>query len=205
MEKKRIKWIDLSKGIAIIAVVFSHEFASINEIVIITNSFMLPLFFFLSGYCITPKKYKISEYIYKKIQSLLIPYFILGLIVSILQIPINGINSILNRISTELFSWQTLWFLPVLFIADLILYIYLSVRKSDFIHLIIICFISLLSAIVTAKLNIHLPISLTSLFIATFYLTIGLITKKIFNISRCSSKDLRANPFFNRHSHLSIL
>ena len=188
MEKDRIEWIDLSKGIAIIAVALSHEFASVNELVIITNSFMLPLFFFVSGYCLKPRKYKISKYISNKIQSLLIPYFILGLIVSILQIPINGIATISYKVLTELFSWQTLWFLPVLFIADLITYIYLSFCKNKLFETLILYFISLLSAIIIAKLNLNLPISLSALFIAIFYLTTGTIVKQYLTLPMVNQK-----------------
>lgn len=42
---QRFLWLDLAKAIAMIAVVFSHEFASVKPLVFLCNSFMLPLFF----------------------------------------------------------------------------------------------------------------------------------------------------------------
>ncbi|MCS2583387.1 hypothetical protein NXY00_08980 [Bacteroides sp. BFG-551] len=44
----RLPWLDMAKGVAMVAVVFSHEFASIKPLVLFTNSFMLPLFFIAS-------------------------------------------------------------------------------------------------------------------------------------------------------------
>lgn len=41
----RLSWLDIAKEIAMVAVVFSHEFASVKPLVLLCNSFMLPLFF----------------------------------------------------------------------------------------------------------------------------------------------------------------
>ena len=43
----RLPWLDIAKGIAMVAVVFSHEFASVKPLVLLCNSFMLPLFFYV--------------------------------------------------------------------------------------------------------------------------------------------------------------
>lgn len=82
----RLPWLDIAKGIDMIAVVLSHEFASVKPMVLLCNSFMLPLFFMCSDYCLSPGKYEMFEYLMKKTKALLLPYFILGLIVSLLHI-----------------------------------------------------------------------------------------------------------------------
>lgn len=129
IETKRILWLDVAKALAMIAVVFSHEFSSIKPLVLLCNSFMLPLFFMCSGFCLSPGKYGIAEYFKRKARVLLLPYFLLGLTVSLLHVGVNGIDGVVQNIGEELFSWQTLWFLPVLFFADLILYVFCLKQK----------------------------------------------------------------------------
>ena len=46
---KRIEWIDIAKGIGILAVLIGHAFSSIQPI---THSFNVPLFFVMAGYTI---------------------------------------------------------------------------------------------------------------------------------------------------------
>lgn len=178
--KERILWLDIAKGIAMVAVVFSHEFASVKSLVLFCNSFMLPLFFMCSGYCMSPQKYDIITYLKRKAKVLLLPYLILGLIVSFLQIPTNGLDSILQNILLELFSWQTLWFLPVLFCSDAILYFILSKNKNNTLAKVLrVEIIFLILGISFCKLNITLPIDLATVPISIFYMAIGYRTKYV--------------------------
>lgn len=169
----RLPWLDIAKGIAMVAVVFSHEFASVKPLVLLCNSFMLPLFFMCSGFCLSPGKYGIAEYFNRKAKTLLLPYFVLGLIVSLLHIGINGIDGVLKNITDDLFSWQTLWFLPVLFIADLFLYILLSVSKNKFAMNTIIGLIAVFTGMFFCWQNIKIMMDLAVVPIAVFYLTVG--------------------------------
>lgn len=177
----RLPWLDIAKGIAMIAVVFSHEFASVKPLVLLCNSFMLPLFFMCSGFCLSPGKYGIVEYFKRKARTLLLPYFILGLIVSLLHIGINGIDGILKNIANDLFSWQTLWFLPVLFIADLFLYILLSVSKNKFAMNTIIGLIAVFTGMFFCWQNIKIMMDLAVVPIAAFYLSVGYGMKRMFS------------------------
>ena len=169
----RLPWLDIAKGIAMVAVVFSHEFASVKPLVLLCNSFMLPLFFMCSGFCLSPGKYGIVEYFKRKARTLLLPYFILGLIVSLLHIGINGIDGVLKNIANDLFSWQTLCFLPVLFIADLFLYILLSVSKNKFAMNIIIGLIAVFTGMFFCWQNFKIMMDLAVVPISVFYLTLG--------------------------------
>lgn len=45
---KRIEWVDLAKGIAILAVITGHETSGFIKFLIF--SFHMPIFFILSGY-----------------------------------------------------------------------------------------------------------------------------------------------------------
>ena len=53
----RIKWIDNAKGCAIILVLLGH-FLSCTKLTAIIYAFHMPLFFFLSGYVFSLRKYE---------------------------------------------------------------------------------------------------------------------------------------------------
>lgn len=162
-----------------IAVVFSHEFASVTPLVILCNSFMLPLFFMCSGFCLSPGKYGIAEYLVRKAKTLLLPYFALGIIVSLLSVVIKGTNAVLENIREALFSWQTLWFLPVLFAADILLYLVLSKAKRTVQANVIVGVVALVLGVIICGNKITLQLDLEVVPIAVFYLSVGYGVKRI--------------------------
>lgn len=78
---QRIKWIDLTKGVAIFLMVCGHT--GIPSL--ISNwiwSFHMPLFFIISGMLFCPTKYtNIQKFIHRRIQTLIIPYITFSIIV----------------------------------------------------------------------------------------------------------------------------
>lgn len=188
VEQKRLLWLDSAKALAMIAVVFSHEFSSIEPLVLFCNSFMLPLFFMCSGFCLSPGKYRMNEYVKRKFRSLLLPYFALGLIVSLLHIGISDIDEVVLNIEKELFSWQTLWFLPVLFFADIILYGFLSMSRKKLVVNVSVGLVSLLLGIVFCKLGFSIFVNLCVVPIAIFYLSVGYEIKRLVLIKTVSNK-----------------
>lgn len=72
MESKRLDFLDIAKGIAIILVLFSHSsgFPVFGNAVV---AFYMPLFFFVSGYVYKPGR-GIKNNIIRKLKQLLIPY-----------------------------------------------------------------------------------------------------------------------------------
>ena len=86
-ENGRILWIDVARGIAILLVVLGHCIGNLNDP---RNRFILafhmPLFFFLSGMCISENVIPAKNYLVKKVKNLLVPQAVLG-----------TLNFILNR------------------------------------------------------------------------------------------------------------
>ncbi len=81
MENKRIKYIDISKGIAIICIILGHlGNPQINRIVF---TFHVPIFFFITGYFINTNL-SVKDFIKKKIKTLIFPYFLTCLAIIIL-------------------------------------------------------------------------------------------------------------------------
>src|ERR1700733_1571933 len=77
---KRVSWIDICRGIAIILVMYGHLFASDKSRYFI-YAFHMPLFFFISGLVFKPTTGKPLLIVTKKyIKQLLIPYYLFALL-----------------------------------------------------------------------------------------------------------------------------
>ncbi len=132
--KKRIDWLDIAKGIAIICTIIGHSVEK-NKIGVFIFSFHMPLFFILSGY--TLKKIQFSELpkaTLKDFLRLILPVFAVLAIDFILQTlffdknPISLMKSYIKRL-----IWGTcghgvgrLWFLVALFWSKLFFRIVLN-------------------------------------------------------------------------------
>lgn len=99
---KRLNWIDVSKGICILAVIIGHMGnTNVNKIVF---PFHLVCFFILSGYTLKEKKLN-REYVSNKFKRLMIPYFITCLFIilmDIFNIMVKNHNYTIYSISTIL-------------------------------------------------------------------------------------------------------
>ena len=86
--KKRIEFIDIAKGIAIICIILGHlNNQQINKIVF---TFHVPIFFIITGYFIS-SKYSMKEFIKNKFKRLIIPYIITCLLMIIISLICNSI------------------------------------------------------------------------------------------------------------------
>lgn len=137
MEKKRIFYLDIAKGIGIILVVLGHVMELSTPVRQFVTSFHMPLFFVISGYIIsaTNEDDKDVRLIGKhKLRSLMLPYAVfsfLSLLVEVLYI------ILVRRSALEVF-WEHLfatvclagasvfWFLPALFFGTMI---FVVIRK----------------------------------------------------------------------------
>lgn len=136
MEKKRIDWIDITRGIAMLWVVLGHMPQSKNFI-IYAYSFHLPLFFIISGMTWALRREKtFTSTIKEKTIQLLFPYFLWQIIL----IPLWLINwkflahsksTIFTLLKGIMYSNEkaftapsnALWFLPTLFLVILLFWI----------------------------------------------------------------------------------
>ena len=70
----RIRWIDITKGVAIVSVILGHTFQFGNPVHAFVYSFHIPLFFIVSGYLAKPKRADIN----KLSKRILYPYLAIG-------------------------------------------------------------------------------------------------------------------------------
>lgn len=128
----RIDYIDVAKGIGLIAVVFGHLYTYGGGISRIIFSFHMPLFFILSGYCFSPERITDFEnYLIKKVKSLLLPYAIFCLIGFTFTFCIPSWRSVLSKSTLVEVFFNTqpetlhvgqIWFLVCLFWVEILAY-----------------------------------------------------------------------------------
>ena len=129
MEKKRLGYLDMVKGVGIFFVVLGHISYISQSALYWIFSFHMPLFFIVSGFLIDIKDEpsgKLSETVRKKFRSIIIPYLWFSLayfIIDILNIYVFK-NADFNTLTVNLISSVTfygvsvLWFLPALFLSE---------------------------------------------------------------------------------------
>ena len=149
IDQSRIEWIDIYKGIMISLVVIGHATGKFNTWI---YQFHMAAFFFCSGVLSNIEKKSNISFIVKKILSILLPYFSLGIVGILINSVLDkaGIHEILfgnvfggswNSIKQLLLYgnsavqyWGTFWFLSTLFGVEMLqLFICRSNKnKADF-------------------------------------------------------------------------
>lgn len=148
----RVTWIDILRGIGVILVILGHAPIKTNVFHYIYN-FHMPLFFFISGYLFFyNEENNFFVFCYKKIKALLKAYLFLWLfslaIGVIYTFIFNGSFTFDVKYSLKQFILAkrnnidcngALWFLPCLFITEILFFLLKTVLKRDVIILIITC------------------------------------------------------------------
>ena len=190
-DKKRVSWIDCSKAIAIMLVIFEHFIISTSEynshfeniIMVIISTFHMPLFFILSG--MVYRQDVFVSFIKKKIIRLLLPYLLFCFLYfcsSILYYLFLGkasdylyavanVDNIANTLlinSNSIFSGY--WFLPVLFVA---LVGYSLVLKVNNIYQVLILIFGIGIAVECGEQRIMLPFGIGEAMLAMPFIFIG--------------------------------
>ncbi|MDE7224692.1 MAG: acyltransferase family protein [Acetatifactor sp.] len=129
MQKSRVQYVDIYKGIGIILVVLGHMEATSDHLKVWLNAFHMPLFFAAAGLLISEGRLyerKSASVVRGRAQSILIPYFWFSLI----AILWDGVKALLTKTpfsqtdvaaklwdSFSFFGVSVLWFLPVFFVG----------------------------------------------------------------------------------------
>lgn len=158
--EKRIKYIDIVKGIGMLLVINSH-LPNGSSLVTRGVSFNVAAFFAAAGalYQIKSSKKQVTFYtnVKKKARALLWPYFILSLV----YITFYGVvNLILKQDPLVKFLARTfdtiaflgigtLWFLPILFLAEIIFELLIKMKKGNLFLFLILIFGPMLCQIAT--------------------------------------------------------
>ena len=153
-QTKRLEYLDMVKGLAIILVVLGHiEYIS-HPLRVWISSFHMPVFFIVSGMLIRYKnedQKPISELLRKKARQILIPYFWFSLLYFVIDIfnvyfhkitPLTFVKDLIE--SLTFYGVSVLWFLPALFIAE-ISFLFLQQKLPRYLSIPLIVILAALS------------------------------------------------------------
>ncbi len=208
---KRIEWIDICKALGIIIVVMGHLTIP-KSFDIWIHSFHMPLFFILSGLCFNEIKHSnIIKFITNRFKTLIIPYIIFSILlyyiwVLILFVFSNGTTNgscelfkcMLNPSTLTTCYGAVNWFLPSLFLIELIFIVIGKLTKyNKKITILIMIIISLVGYFIPRLLNFNLPLAIDSSIMGLSLYGFGWLLRDI--------KFDRIREFFNNNKVLSYV
>jgi fucose 4-O-acetylase-like acetyltransferase len=203
--KKHEEWIDNLKGLGIILIVFHHSFfPSDNIIKHYFISFMVPLFFFISGFLYSQKpNFTIWDYLKTRLKRLIIPYLCFNLLAYLFLgleglitknahfFTISGLKNFLKYLFYGIYTHVPgnhvmnipTWFLPCLLFTGLYFYLIDNYLKSRNLKLLIIVILSVLIFFESQHTNFRMPFSMDIAFMALLFYGIGnLFKNEIINL-----------------------
>ena len=190
----RIGWVDAAKGVAIILVGVGH-YGCPPLLKTWIYLFHMPLFFMMSGYTLNVDKYRFKDFAKRKAKAFLIPWAI-GLIflelfndaILMLKGTFQGIPLVTIpqrllvciRIDYEGIFDPSYWFLPCLFVTELIFYFILKKMNHKNVFLIItICCVAIIY--LYKLIGIYLPWSIDLVPIAGLFVSFGYFLKQYYS------------------------
>jgi fucose 4-O-acetylase-like acetyltransferase len=172
---QRIVWIDIAKGIGIFLVIVGHLISPGNILYHWICSFHMPLFFFLSGICLKNDR-NYGDFIVRRMKSLLLPYLFFGILITIMELGLHSFSEIFDNLRIRLFNYGAMWFIPVLFVTEL-LFFPVSKINNRFMLVIIL----LISAVIGWKLSdisLSTPLAMSTCFSALFFYGLGFLNQR---------------------------
>lgn len=138
MSQNRNEWLDVAKGIAIILMVVGHT--SIPPCcAAFIYAFHMPLFFIASGLVSNYEKCNLTDYIKHKSYTLLLPFVCYSAIIAVLMDSIGELD--VMKLLERGWGGYALWFVPVLFMATILVRIVFFVKNKYVRRVIMLCFL----------------------------------------------------------------
>lgn len=188
--KKRLGWIDQYRGLLFFFVIVFHTFQSPVWLRYFFDFFFLPGFFLLSGFLFKPKGIRTN--LLNILNSLLIPYFIFSLIISIYTTISHKEISSFFETFTDYFvlGGDGIWFIPCLIVLEVMFTLVSNwFKKKD--NLIFISMFSLIiSYFIVDGSSHHLPWNIDTAVISLPFFTIGYLLKDVSGLSKAMTCSL---------------
>lgn len=175
---KRIKWIDVSKAIGIVLVVYAHALTKNTFVWNVIQQFHMPLFFVLSGYLFVGCSINKQLFI-KKMKSLWFPFVIVNIIsyiiLSFSNINIIDVIKIVFMLKTSGVFGAT-WFLGSLFYISVFVAMMYKIINTFRQKLIVLIVVNIVLIIIFMVLGFYIPIKsyhLSATLMGTGYYLLG--------------------------------
>ena len=196
MSRQRIIWVDYAKGIAILLVFLMHS-AFPAEATAYISAFCMMLFFFLSGFVFSIRRFpSFKVFLWNKIRTLIIPGLVLSVVPFLIQIPFQGgahslswyvqyfAGYCINLRGRENLG-QIPWFLTCLFIIELGGYALVRYAACVCDTIRLYAAVSVVTLVVgytySVLIHVTLPWSVDVSVIMAPYFILGLIARKGMN------------------------
>ena len=178
--KKRIEYIDLYKGIGILLMIMAHVnfWGRIDHFI---HAFHMPMFFVASGYLYQKRssaELSLGSFLKKKSKSMLIPYFVFGLINFLVFVIQEGFSVeplihlvFINNHGVAIAG--ALWFITALLITETV-YFLLDRYCTETVKLIVIAVLAIFGCVVRLVLPFTLPWSLGAAMVGLFFYQVGI-------------------------------
>lgn len=176
--KQRIDWLDASRGMAFLMVIYSHLPMAHDGVMVFFAPVFLTTFFFVSGYLFKSGQ-PFPAVLEQRTRTLLIPFVILGIIMILMGQVLSfnehvdfwdAVRGLLSQNGEN----QILWFIAALYVYSLVFYWVdrWSGTVKRLLWLSLILFV--VDCIVTRWLNVgHLPWHIVDMGYACFYMALG--------------------------------
>lgn len=183
---KRIEWIDIAKGYGIIVLILGHVVYLGSKAYIAVFAFHMPLFLIIAGF-FTPRN---KNSLFKRFRLFVMYYVVsalLGLILA-LSVPkwnellsIKGILGDIYLLYPSLALTGSIWFLPVLFIAQTIIFLIEHIKIKKGIKILLTGTVALLGfGLALNRMNIftflpfqRLPFGIDTALVAVLFVALG--------------------------------
>lgn len=195
MNDKRMQWVDALKAFGITMIILGHLLNGYGPVWKIVYGFHVPLFIFLSGITAhTRDNEKLHRYLIRKAKSILLPYYLWGIISIILYVILGSkfdgskaitlsesIKGLLwGNAENGLMRWNApMWYLPVFFVIQILGYFIIKIGINRI--KIICCLISTLGIAILLyhfEMITYLPFGIeTALYLLPFYIC-GVVYRK---------------------------
>lgn len=180
MKIERNSYIDVAKGIGILAVIAGH--ISVGTLDVLLYSFHLPLFFCVSGYFFRCQD-NFKTFFIRKSKEYLIPYIFCSIVIAIFELMRDEFNIGTFVNSLLLFGVQkrytTLWFLTSLYLTVILFWCICKVCRNNNIKILKCSIIlSVIFICFDEYVNISLPWNLDTAFIALIFIAFGYILRQ---------------------------
>lgn len=190
---KRVKYIDVARGIAILCIILGHF--GVYEVDRVVFTFHVPIFYIITGYFLS-KKYELKTFVKDKVRTLLVPYGItciamvlLGMIFAAL-LKEESVLDVAGRWMMASFYGSginytepfvihkigAIWFLLASFWGSLFLRISLEMKRK--VRLLFILALFLIGYWTTVKC-FWFPFSIQAGCCATLFMYIGYLAKRL--------------------------
>ena len=173
MGSQRIDAIDIAKGLGIWLVYIGHVPPSAYVLRFIYN-FHMPLFFFLSGLFLDEKKYSLKDFVITRCKTLLIPLVTF----CIFAVVINFIPSFDFKHPSMGIGGAALWFLPVLFFSEVIVYLLWCLTSNILARIFFAVFLCF-TGVLIERFSVVLPFALQAVPLSAGFYAFGALLGQI--------------------------